>query len=1478
MLSLQITYAQEKYIYHPGSAWQLVRPPEEIVAGAKVGTCLDLSVLFAGLCIDAGLIPILVVLEGHALVVVSLSDNLPNWDYELRAGRKHFIKEPLRTRKPLCDLLESQSMVAIECTGFATYQPLPNQGIDQNAAFTNRLDGVLSFAQAIEVGRELLDDSARDFLFAIDIPMAWWSWGIEEAGGEWKARLPKRRALFVPQVVPDYVHRPDVEELIVERLCNDQRSSRQFVGIWGAPGMGKSQIARCLGNNFEVRGTFAGGVLWASLGKEADYSQILLSWAARLGVSLAINMTYEEMLDEFRAVVSTKDILILLDDVWSADAIQLLHLGSERSCALITSRSKSVLSGLGIRTCDTLKLRDLTLDESYSLFGVVKEHEDNSGEIASLYTHLGGCPMALRQVRAQRDMQVPWAEILEACSGDGVDLAYLDSVVDVDPTVPGLISTIAKSVDQLDERQRNRFFELGLLRPDVPFTQGTAEIVFRAATLDSRRSILLFRTLGLIDQVVTNVDDTAFEMHAVVHACARYHLSKRATEMPSSKNIEDLIVESHQELANRINDSLNSMHPAAVDDSYLCRAYLWHLEQAGYESDIHELMNRRNAAGNTEWFVERLRKGNLGQFSRDLDLAIRSAGRIGRLDLQYAYALRKGSFSRVLSELVQTLLPYQLMRHGAWSIAQVTELQTFFPLDPLYGVERGHLQLCLASHAAVLGDWDAQLSALSKLNEILEERQVEELDDYLIESLYVNGIHGWVERIKTRGCQVARFDLITRLQSIREQSDSEQKAEMLDFSDVEFVEGLALDHLDHLANALNFFERIEPNEHYVESILNIAARIEKGLVRDWCKLVATELSCQLGQEEKAHEIAMTINEPTAKLRAYMKVAVTTDSESKRESLAESAFRILSNVVRDNDTPDIMSYFAGMPRGRVSLDYLLSPDPKLGSAWLTELTADLCLVPELASNWLGNIYRAIDTHSNEWWQISALSAVPEDLRSVDWHSKAIQVWNKTYEQGSSNLLQMLPWLGNLDVETLHSPSEIRSRVFQLMSDRETWSEEDVASLLHLDGSLWPEVLDHLVAKDQKLASKGHSTAIKTGLVTVRNSVIPLDTFPICELSPAADFVKATESTGEMTLEQAIYAVEKLTSRPVSSTKEIVASMSGRLFRPPDEVIQALIDDILVGETIYAVREIAHHLSAAQLADASLRLIGHEEAVYTYTFRCLLEVVPKKSRGSFYEETISAALSHSATPELQTVNNLFAFVQAASEVGIRIRLEGRIAELASRRWNRDSPDRKTYDSIGECLVHLLAHQEADMETAFDALLLSRLRDVQHLFEPGIVDEPTEGFSDLVVNAQESDDFPRIRRALLSAVSGANTRDRRELLLGIADSSGPFWRRLRAELLLEFSIDPIDIGDLERVEAFAEWVQADGSGEEVPRVAEIAGREDAPSAEKIWERICPLLSRLESREILAKTPVLQELGSKISRGQVVRWSTEAYDGRRL
>lgn len=78
LLDKNIDYAYDDY--HPSNALQVIRTPLEILKSPRIGTCIDLTTLFCGLCLANDLLPTLVVTEGHAFAAVSLEHKLREWE------------------------------------------------------------------------------------------------------------------------------------------------------------------------------------------------------------------------------------------------------------------------------------------------------------------------------------------------------------------------------------------------------------------------------------------------------------------------------------------------------------------------------------------------------------------------------------------------------------------------------------------------------------------------------------------------------------------------------------------------------------------------------------------------------------------------------------------------------------------------------------------------------------------------------------------------------------------------------------------------------------------------------------------------------------------------------------------------------------------------------------------------------------------------------------------------------------------------------------------------------------------------------------------------------------------------------------------------------------------------------------------------------------------------------------------------------
>ncbi len=178
LVSRGITYALEKY--HPEDETQQIRTPSEILSNPGEGTCLDLAILFCGLCFGYDLLPLLIVVEGHALAAVSLNNQRKDWDSFARE-RELFNKPELfqgeESLAELRKLIEDDAYIAVECTGFAHTQSFGNS--QEPEAMGRNSNGFLSFDKALSAGKKQLGNPNRSFKFAIDIATAKYFWKME---------------------------------------------------------------------------------------------------------------------------------------------------------------------------------------------------------------------------------------------------------------------------------------------------------------------------------------------------------------------------------------------------------------------------------------------------------------------------------------------------------------------------------------------------------------------------------------------------------------------------------------------------------------------------------------------------------------------------------------------------------------------------------------------------------------------------------------------------------------------------------------------------------------------------------------------------------------------------------------------------------------------------------------------------------------------------------------------------------------------------------------------------------------------------------------------------------------------------------------------------------------------------------------------------------------------------------------------------
>lgn len=151
---------------------QNVRTPDRILKEGR-GTCLDLAVLFAALCLENDLLSVVVTVEGHALAGIYLkrTRHKPGKPPKALAWERGLLADLDALRD-----LNREDILLVECTGMARSQSLDaafpeGQGREANGAFSFEracAAGAEQVARALPSGA-VPATGQRRFLYALDI-------------------------------------------------------------------------------------------------------------------------------------------------------------------------------------------------------------------------------------------------------------------------------------------------------------------------------------------------------------------------------------------------------------------------------------------------------------------------------------------------------------------------------------------------------------------------------------------------------------------------------------------------------------------------------------------------------------------------------------------------------------------------------------------------------------------------------------------------------------------------------------------------------------------------------------------------------------------------------------------------------------------------------------------------------------------------------------------------------------------------------------------------------------------------------------------------------------------------------------------------------------------------------------------------------------------------------------------------------------
>lgn len=393
---------------------------------------------------------------------------------------------------------------------------------------------------------------------------------------------PVVRLINVPRLPPHLLHRTAAVERIRESLL---RGRGDRVGLHGMGGIGKSVLAAAVAHDAEVARAFHDGVVWLTIGRDPRIE-------ARLAdLCYAIEGTRVELPDvaawtvRIDSLLRGRRILIILDDLWTAEHAEAFgRLGGD-SCMLVTTRDSRVLTTLG---AEAHAIEALSEDDAIDLLALASGQPRDTLPVEAAMTarECGHLPLALSVVGAMgRGVTGFWPLILQRLAS--ADLRALRFRFPTYPYVE-LMRALQVSVEDLGADVAERFRDLVVFRHAATIP---AAAIFRmwGDSIDDLEKKLLLRELA-DKSLIRAISEETYRLHDLYVD----YLRADVADQP----------ERHARLVDGYARLTGQDRVAGPNDGYYFENLIAHLSAAGRNGEAYALLT-----GSQRWIDAKRKHG-----------------------------------------------------------------------------------------------------------------------------------------------------------------------------------------------------------------------------------------------------------------------------------------------------------------------------------------------------------------------------------------------------------------------------------------------------------------------------------------------------------------------------------------------------------------------------------------------------------------------------------------------------------------------------------------------------------------------------------------------------------------------------------------------------------------------------------------------------------------------------------------------------
>ena len=302
--------------------------------------------------------------------------------------------------------------------------------------------------------------------------------------------------------------------------------SQTVIAVQGWPGVGKTTLVSWLAHDSDVQTKFSDGVLWFSLGSSPDLLLGLSTWGRALNSEpLTKARNAQQALGILKEILHDKKVLLILDDVWKEEHVNLFLVGGKNCTTLITTRSRQLARQLVVPSQIHL-LSVLPIESSLELLGrfapqVLLQYPAEARELVEA---LEGLPLAIQVagqlLQSKIALGIDIRTLINKLKKDSA-LLYAEDSSDyrdlVNETSPTITALFLASINNLDDYTRKCFASLGVFAPK-PSTFDINAMAHTWETEDPRPVINTLMEHGLLEY---NPEIDRYQIHPLTAQFAK---------------------------------------------------------------------------------------------------------------------------------------------------------------------------------------------------------------------------------------------------------------------------------------------------------------------------------------------------------------------------------------------------------------------------------------------------------------------------------------------------------------------------------------------------------------------------------------------------------------------------------------------------------------------------------------------------------------------------------------------------------------------------------------------------------------------------------------------------------------------------------------------------------------------------------------------------------------------------------------------